>query len=638
LQTTEYNPSPTMMPPPGTGLAGAIGERHVICFVGLPARGKQFMAERLCRYLKFFHGAQCKIFDLAIPKLSTDEAVGDALGAYLEEEDETATTQLLRSLEGIEDDSLDRLKKNVDSGKIAIIDTSDAFKTQRRAWAGTSKETRWAMQKHLTSLRVRVKLLFIEVIVTETNLVRRFLRQRLAVGNDKDQQNAATNKDTSALEAKVDAAQARIKEFGRSYVTIQDDGSEDDLAYVKLINYGDKVVTNKIRGFLLMQIVKYLSHVHPNPRMVYLCRHGQSQYNIQQKIGGNPGITESGERFAKWLGTWVPANIWTTTPSSSEQLNEQGKGKNNKNNQNKTKTALGSPRKGIDEQGDGIDTEEDEEDSTTDKRKKKELNSVTLQPSTTLEILPPLQNSLPAKEPLDTLSSTASSNTKALAVAGANDICGANLHPDDEAVDPNTGRPLFGRIYEVYDVQTKTSRPAVIRPTRLWTSTLKRTIDTARHIPHPVLELRGGGVWHQMLPRVYRNLDEIFAGDYEGMTYKEIERNFGEESILRKKDKLGYRYPRGESYLDLIARLDPLMHELESYVEPLLVVSHQATLRIIYAYLVGLPRADAPKIDIPLHTVIRISWDGWQSFEETRFAFDEHDFQQVSQNDGQQFL
>ena len=37
-------------------------------------------------------------------------------------------------------------------------------------------------------------------------------------------------------------------------------------AYVKLIDYGEKVITNKIRGFLLMQIVKYLSHVHPHPQ------------------------------------------------------------------------------------------------------------------------------------------------------------------------------------------------------------------------------------------------------------------------------------------------------------------------------------------------------------------------------------
>ena len=69
-------------------------------------------------------------------------------------------------------------------------------------------------------------------------------------------------------------------------MTIQDDGSEDDLSYVKLIDYGKKVITNNIRGFLLMQIVKYLSHVHPRPRTVYLSRHGQSLYNVEKKKSG----------------------------------------------------------------------------------------------------------------------------------------------------------------------------------------------------------------------------------------------------------------------------------------------------------------------------------------------------------------
>jgi hypothetical protein len=75
LQANEYNPEPTTMPPPTAGLAGAIGERHVVSFIGLPARGKQFMAERLNRYLRFFHGAQCEIFDIASPELATDDAV-----------------------------------------------------------------------------------------------------------------------------------------------------------------------------------------------------------------------------------------------------------------------------------------------------------------------------------------------------------------------------------------------------------------------------------------------------------------------------------------------------------------------------------------------------------------------------------
>ena len=85
--------------------------------------------------------------------------------------------------------------------------------------------------------------------------------------------------------------------------------------------------------------------------------------------------------------------------------------------------------------------------------------------------------------------------------------------------------------------------------------------------------------------------------------------------------------------MDLIARLDPLMHELESYKEPLLVVSHQATLRVLYSYLVGGERRDAPKVEIPLHTLIKITWDGWRSIREERIAME--DFTVGLQDDGQ---
>jgi broad specificity phosphatase PhoE len=70
----------------------------------------------------------------------------------------------------------------------------------------------------------------------------------------------------------------------------------------------------------------------------------------------------------------------------------------------------------------------------------------------------------------------------------------------------------------------------------------------------------------------------------DGMTYEEIEANYPEEFALRRENKLGYRYPRGESYLDVISRLDPLIQELESYQEPVLIVGHQGVLRLIYAY------------------------------------------------------
>lgn len=64
-------------------------------------------------------------------------------------------------------------------------------------------------------------------------------------------------------------------------------------------------------------------------------------------------------------------------------------------------------------------------------------------------------------------------------------------------------------------------------PVSVWTSTLRRTIQTAEAIPFPKLR--------------WKVLDEIQAGIFDGMTYAEIEQNMPDEFAARKADKLGYR-------------------------------------------------------------------------------------------------
>ncbi len=150
------------------------------------------------------------------------------------------------------------------------------------------------------------------------------------------------------------------------------------------------------------------------------------------------------------------------------------------------------------------------------------------------------------------------------------------------------------------------------RPCRLWTSTMKRTKETAQYISSHKFKVQDKvdpsvvHEWVQMRARAWHHLDELFAGQCDGMTYEEIEETYPEEFRRRKTDKLAYRYPRGESYLDVIARLEPMIIEMERHREPLLVVGHQGILRIIYAFYMGLSRAEAPYVSIPLNTVTHL--------------------------------
>jgi len=76
---------------------------------------------------------------------------------------------------------------------------------------------------------------------------------------------------------------------------------------------------------------------------------------------------------------------------------------------------------------------------------------------------------------------------------------------------------------------------------RVWTSELRRTIETAELVRAELRER-------------WKALNEIDAGACEEMTYEEIKENFPEDYEAREKDKLNFRYRNGESYKDLIAR------------------------------------------------------------------------------------
>jgi broad specificity phosphatase PhoE len=164
-------------------------------------------------------------------------------------------------------------------------------------------------------------------------------------------------------------------------------------------------------------------------------------------------------------------------------------------------------------------------------------------------------------------------------------------------------------------------------PARLWTSTMRRTKETTQFIkPRKIVvqpdpsDPSQDYEWVQMRPRAWHHLDELFAGSCDGMTYEEIEERFPDEWKLRAADKLAYRYPRGESYLDVIARLEPIIIEMERHQEPLLIVAHQGILRIIYAFYMGLSRSEAPYVTIKLNCVTELTPMVYGCTEKVRFC------------------
>ncbi len=141
--------------------------------------------------------------------------------------------------------------------------------------------------------------------------------------------------------------------------------------------------------------------------------------------------------------------------------------------------------------------------------------------------------------------------------------------------------------------------PAVLKqihgegaPLKVWTSTLKRTIQTAQYLPYPVLQ--------------WKALDEIDAGVCDGLTYEEIEAAHPRDFAARDQDKFHFRYHGGESYADLVLRLEPIIMEVERQ-ENILIIGHQAVLRAVLAYFLNKSHEELPYLKIPLHMLIQLT-------------------------------
>uniref|UniRef100_A0A0B7A5D8 Uncharacterized protein n=1 Tax=Arion vulgaris TaxID=1028688 RepID=A0A0B7A5D8_9EUPU len=93
------------------------------------------------------------------------------------------------------------------------------------------------------------------------------------------------------------------------------------------------------------------------------------------------------------------------------------------------------------------------------------------------------------------------------------------------------------------------------------------------------------------------------------MTYEEIQDQYPQDFADRDQDKYHYRYPSGESYQDLVARLEPVILELERQ-ENVMVICHQAVLRCLLAYFQDKSAEESPYVDIPSATVVRLRISG----------------------------
>lgn len=131
-----------------------------------------------------------------------------------------------------------------------------------------------------------------------------------------------------------DEAFADFERKRKNYEDVYNPVDEKDGSHVKIFNHQTFVVHNT-RGYLPQKVVHFIMNLHTMPRVFYLSRHGQSEYNLSGKIGGDSGLTEAGREFARRLAVFAhntvgmsietdpetgeekrtpcPARLWTST-------------------------------------------------------------------------------------------------------------------------------------------------------------------------------------------------------------------------------------------------------------------------------------------------------------------------------------
>ena len=151
-----------------------------------------------------------------------------------------------------------------------------------------------------------------------------------------------------------------------------------------------------------------------------------------------------------------------------------------------------------------------------------------------------------------------------------------------------------GRIYGACDLDANCTEPALFQglaqrlpePAVWITSHLRRTRQTAEAI----LAHRGPSEsWPRLDP--HEDLAEQSFGDWQGMTYAELEASRGS---LLKGFWLSWadeRPPNGESYVDLVERVSAAIHRLtEAHRgQDIVAVTHGGTIRAALALALDMP-------------------------------------------------
>lgn len=295
----------------------------VIVCVGLPARGKSYITKKLQRYLNWMQ-YNTKIFNVgntrrqlnvfvpsnypvqgptvdhstpmqtpspSVCNINEPEGAGDHLSSHDANLFDHNNKENFQLREKWAKETLDHLLDYLlsDDGNVGIFDATNTTKARRK----------WIVETINKRTKGLVKILFLESICTEADLIEKNIHLKLS-GPD--------YKKMDPSKALQDFRQ-RLHNYEKVYETIDEEEEKEnekyDIQYVKIINADKKIISFNISGYLSSQCVFFLLNFNLTDRQIWLTANGESVFNVQNKLGGDSDLTRKGIAFAKALPKFI---------------------------------------------------------------------------------------------------------------------------------------------------------------------------------------------------------------------------------------------------------------------------------------------------------------------------------------------
>src|SRR5262245_26246203 len=270
------------MPPDGIG-----DQKLALVMVGLPARGKTFVARKLQRYLSWL-GYRTRWVNVGDYRRARAGAKQPA--SYFAPDNQATREERVAFAMAALTDLLEWFQH--DDGQVGIYDATNTEPQRRRVLAEAFSNA-------------GIRMLILETICEDPAVIEANVRSnKLSLADYEGMQPEDAFRDF----------QARIDQYARTYVPVQD----DEGSYVKVVDAGRQVITNRIEGYLSSRLAFFLMQIRPTERPIWLSRHGESKSNLAGRIGGDAPLTERGREYADALAAFVRARsshpvVWTST-------------------------------------------------------------------------------------------------------------------------------------------------------------------------------------------------------------------------------------------------------------------------------------------------------------------------------------